>query len=279
MKAYGSENSPLSYSSLKEFVKSPRHFVYYKEQPRKPPTDAMLLGTCVDILLLTPEDFAGKIMPVHNINRRTTDGKNEHAAMVSLAQAQKMTLVSNDIINQATEIVAYVKTNSKAMEMVNARKGAQVKLFWTDKKYQLSVVGYVDLETAYKGKHCIVDIKTAASADPEEFSRQAGKLMYDLQMGAYLEGYRRTRYMFPDWYWMIIETTEPYAVEIIKAEAKEMEAARAFFQDTLKAFKICQEHECWEMGYEFRHYISQLDHTFSIPGYIKRPYKNWGIEI
>ncbi len=278
MKDYGSENSPLSYSSLKEFAKSPRHFVHYKETPRKPPTDSMLLGTCVDMLLLTPEEFGNKIMPVHNINRRTNDGKAEHAAMVDLAQKQKMILVPEDTISKAQTIVDFVKTDATTMELVNEKKGTQVKLFWTDKRHNVTVVGYVDLDTIYNGKHCIVDVKTAQSADPDEFNRQAAKMMYDLQMGAYLEGYRRTRYMFPDWYWLVIETEEPYAVSLIKADAKAMEAARQFFQDTLKAFTICREHECWEMGYEFRHYLSELPHTFNMPGYINRPYKNWGIE-
>lgn len=47
----------LSYSSLKEFGKSPRNFINYKLAPRKTQTESQIFGSLCDCFLTTPEKF------------------------------------------------------------------------------------------------------------------------------------------------------------------------------------------------------------------------------
>jgi exodeoxyribonuclease VIII len=265
----------LSYSSLKEFRKSPKHFILYKTTKRAP-CDAMTLGSVVDCILLTPDEFDKKFMIIPNLDRRTKDGKGKHAAFLSLAQQTGRLLVDAETMEKANKMCDAVREHPEASELIARKKAAQVRLKWVDKLTGLPMLGYVDLETEYKGKHAICDMKTAASGDPEEWKKQAAKLDYELQAGCYLEGYRRTRYMFPFYLYMVIESTEPYNVSVIECPQKYTDDARNAYHDTMKAFRICVDKQLFHMGYEFRHHISGLPHTVEVPGWKFNPYKGWG---
>ena len=73
------EKRPLSYSSLKSFSISPKHYISYLTKERTPPTAALIQGSVFDILLLTPEDFEKKlyIAPPYEHSARTNLGKAE----------------------------------------------------------------------------------------------------------------------------------------------------------------------------------------------------------
>src|SRR5690606_27320191 len=47
----------LSYSSLKEFGKSPMNFIRYKLKERKPQTDSQIFGSLCDCLITEPQRF------------------------------------------------------------------------------------------------------------------------------------------------------------------------------------------------------------------------------
>lgn len=61
---------PLSFSSIKEFAKSPNHFIYYKNRQRET-TAAMMRGSALHCLVLEPDEFEKRYMIAPNFRRGT----------------------------------------------------------------------------------------------------------------------------------------------------------------------------------------------------------------
>jgi hypothetical protein len=64
----------LSYSSLREFAISPRHFLRYKLR-QKEQTPAMVFGSLVDCMILTEDQVEARFAVAPDVDRRTKDGK------------------------------------------------------------------------------------------------------------------------------------------------------------------------------------------------------------
>ena len=65
----------LSFSSMKEFSKSPAHFLHYKNKTRTPSTPAQTLGKLVHTMLLEPAEVTARYAVAPKVNRATTLGK------------------------------------------------------------------------------------------------------------------------------------------------------------------------------------------------------------
>ena len=96
-------NRPLSYSSLKEFAKSPRHYIEYINKPKFAPTDAMKLGSMVHCLLLQSHDFDNQFLIAPEINKRTNAGKEEWSNL--LLNNPNKQIVSNEDYTTASNLV------------------------------------------------------------------------------------------------------------------------------------------------------------------------------
>jgi hypothetical protein len=60
---------PLSFSSMKEFSKSPAHFLHYKNKTRTPSTPAQAFGKLVHTMLLEPSEVAARYAVAPKVNR------------------------------------------------------------------------------------------------------------------------------------------------------------------------------------------------------------------
>lgn len=259
---------PLSYSSLKEFRKSPRHYIKHLTEPFEQ-TEQMILGSCVDVLMLEPEKFEKKFLVYEKFEKRSNDAKAKWQQMIAEAQEKKITLITEDTLKTAKTCVEAVLSNDQVKTLVEAKKRTQVRLKWTDRKTRLPLIGYVDFETEAWGQNFIVDLKTSVSADPEDFIRQAGKLDYQLQAGSYLSGYPRCFFTFPMMAFLVVETDEPFNVSLMFCDNTYTEAAKDEFNGTLTAFRYCLDNQLFHQGYEFRLMGTQNYHLMQIPKYLK----------
>ena len=82
----------LSYSSAKEFYKSPIDYMMYLNKQWEQ-TDSMLLGSALDCLLLTPDHFDNDYIIIEKIDRRSKAGKEYFAQQQISAKEQKKTLL------------------------------------------------------------------------------------------------------------------------------------------------------------------------------------------
>jgi hypothetical protein len=264
---------PVSYSRLKEFRKSPKHYVNSFEKPFIQ-TDAMLIGSATDCLLIEgEEEFNRQYLPYDNFPKRSNDAKAEWAAMLAKARAEHKTLIGKDLLTIAYECANAVRNYPDAKPFLNMRK-KHLKLNWKDRETGLPCTGITDWDCMLDNQLFIVDLKCPTSADPEDFTKDAWNWEYFIQVGSYLEGYKNQFFQFPNFVFICVETTELHNVSINFVEGKYMEFCREEYLGTLRAFKYCLDNNLWDMGYEFRLMNTMSYFALRKPGYGKRLYGN-----
>jgi len=258
---------PVSYSSLKHMLKSPLHFAYNRMH-RKPPTDAMIFGNLLDCLLLEPETYQDRYVIMPEINRRTNVGKEEYAALMEEMAKNKTTAVKQEDVERAKLIVETIKTNPKTKWLYEATTSVQKKLVWIDKKTGLEVIGYLDGEAEKETKPIIWDLKGTTDASQDAWERQAFNMGYHLQAGTYWTGYARKTGKFADFYHVVVEFNEPFAVNCFLADSDFMELGKKHFRQSLDRVKYCIDNDCFDMGYEF---LDDKGYSvLSLPGWAKK---------
>ena len=70
---------PLSFSSVKEFAKSPNHFLAYKNKTRTA-TSAMTRGSALHTFVLEPDEFEKRYLVAPDIRRGTLAWKEVESA-------------------------------------------------------------------------------------------------------------------------------------------------------------------------------------------------------
>ncbi len=265
------ENRPLSYSRLKEFRRSPKHYMLSFEKV-KVTSEPQIIGSAVDVLLISGEDeFDKNFMIYSSFEKRTKEAKAEWAALLEKARSLNKTLIDKESVEIAQKCVTSIRENEPAQPFLNMRRRHQ-KLLWKDKYTGLPCVGYTDWDCIVNDQLFIVDLKTSNSADPEDFTKAVWKYQYYIQVGSYLEGYKNMFYQFPYFLFLTVETVEPYNVSLNFVEGKYAEFCREEFLGTLKAFKQCLDKNLWHQGYEFR--LLELAPYFPLrkPGYGSKMY-------
>jgi len=254
-------NKVLSYSSLKEFRKSPEHFVQYLEK-KKAPSEAMILGSLVDRMVLTPGTWQDEFTVMPHFDRRTKEGKEGFAKFTE--ENKGKTFVEEDVIIKAEFITAKVMQNEQAKEILSRLTQTQETIFYTDKETGLKMVAKLD----GRGDNIIMDLKTCASADPEEFAKAAINFGYPLQAGVYAEAVRNRFFKFPDYYFICVETSAPYGISVCKASDDFVELGKQQLRKALEEFKYCLDNKLFHQSYEFRNLFGP--HILELPPWAKK---------
>jgi len=258
---------PLSASSLKAFRKSPKHYIQYLTEPYKT-TPALIFGSLVDCLVLTPELYEKRFILMPKIDRRTKLGKIDYENF--LKKAENKTVITEEQLENAKKCKESLYSVQMSRELLESVKKIQIKLKWKSKG--LPMIGYADFESNTWGETFIVDLKTTADADPDNFIRSAIKFDYIIQCGAYLDAYIKKFYQFPYFIFLAVENSEPFNVSVNFCDNKFTELAKDELYGTLQVFKKCMDLNAWKQGYEFR-IIDGLNYfTMQLPNYYKPKY-------
>lgn len=263
------DNRPLSPSSLKEFAKSPRHYLQYVGKKRTPPTDAQLLGSVVDCLLLEPEKFKDRFRIYEKFSRRSAADKEKWANLVKDAQKDRVTLITPEVKKQAEICVDAVWFNPEARALLEGKRFVQKHLKWKELSVNLKMNGYIDFDTITANGHFIVDLKTTRDASYKSFSRDIVNLDYDIQAAAYCRGFHKTRFEFPQFAWLAVETSEPYGVNVIKFDPKDLEVAKGRYYALLQGFRKCLDEDKFHEDYKFWLMETRDSYYFRYPAWVK----------
>ena len=257
------EKRNLSYSSLKAFRKSPKHFVLYQ---LKPPvtTDAMLLGKVVDCLALTPELFDKNFMVANKPPQYSAAAKADWAKILDLAGRNRQLVVTPEQVKTAKFCVESLLSTDESFKLLSAKTKTQVHLQWREQATNLPIHGYVDFESKAWEEDFVVDLKTTKDADPDEFNKSVFNedYQYYLQAGTYLVGYHKAKYRFPYFVDLAVETSEPYNVSVNFFDNKVTDLAKDEFYGTCRAFRYCLDKNLFHQGYEFR--LAESMNYFSV---------------
>lgn len=258
---------------MKEFRKSPRHYVASWEKPFIP-TDAMIIGLATDCLLIEPEEFNSRYLHYEKFDKRSNADKEKWQKLTEQARDEKKQLITPEMIKTAQDTVKAIKEYAPAQPYLNMRKRHEW-LRWTDKETGLPCIGQIDWDCMLDNQLCIVDLKTASDSDPDQFAKDAWSWEYFLQCGAYLEAYKTKYFQYPMFVFIVAETTDLHNVSINFVETKYMEFCREEWLGSMRAFKYCLDNNLWHEGYEFRLMGNMGYHALRKPGYGHRLFGNY----
>jgi len=253
---------PLSYSSLKAFKRSPLHYLHYLTSTKEK-TPALIFGGVVDVLILTPDQFELKYVVAPEIKRTTKEGKIQWDELVKLAGGKE--IISQEMFQSACNIRDAVMENKKSREIIDQVGTVQRKINWDSD--DLPHVMFSDMDSTEGNFIC--DLKSAASAEPEEFQRSAFNFGYHIQAALYLEAFRKKMFRFPRFIFMVVEKEPPYSVAVFD------KISESFFKlgmqeiDTLRTqFKYCMENDLFMKSYDINTVDGGL--ILDLPGYARQ---------
>lgn len=207
--------TPLSYSSLKEFLKSPAHFLTYKNKETKE-SPAMRLGTAAHAAILEPQKFDAEY-DTTDLRRNTKAYKELPQDKIYLSQSEWKSVV-----------------NMKANVMSNL--SASDELHHCD-RFETKVQGEID-GVEFRGfvdamnDDTIIDLKTTQDASPEGFRKSLGNYSYHLQAAIYLKLTGAKRYFI-----IAVESSPPYNTCVYELSEDTLEAGNALLKKGISKFK------------------------------------------
>lgn len=239
-------NEVLSFSSLKEFEKSPNNFIAYKEKKFEQ-TDAMILGTLIHTLILEPEKFK-KEYAIWTGGRRAG---NEWKEFLADAEKKEKTVVRKQDVDLAKKIQKAVLEHPVASELIAGLTKREMHLQWTDPetgiRLRCFIDGYAD-ENGSLGFPYGLDLKSAAKAEPEEYKKKSYNMAYHLQDAIYESGLSENKLPVDTFFFIAFEKSEPFNVTVFEVTP----VVRAYGRAQMK--RLLESYASWDgerAGYEF----------------------------
>lgn len=226
------EHPALNYSAAKSLLKSPKHFQNALNRKFEPSRE-MLIGTYVHEAVLEGK-FPSYIVRPADIDLRTKEGKEWKTKNAGKE------IMSPDENSAILNAIAAMRDNADAQYLLklcqNREHGIVHKFQDVEIKGRLDAYGNDEA-----GKPIILDFKTTSSADPEEFGRKAFGLRYPMQTAWYqsLLALELGLDEAPAYFWLTVETQDPFDVVIYQPPEEALEIGRAQMQHCVETYKAC----------------------------------------
>lgn len=246
------QERPLSYSSLKEFAKSPRHYIDYLRKERKS-TPAMVFGSLVHCLLLQPNEVSKQFFLMPNIDRRTKEGKAAYEEAMEKSKGKE--LITEEQYNEADNLVNKVVSESHIANVIQGCNKFEKE--WRTDINGLPFRGFFDGEA----DDYILEIKTTTDASPKTIISDFYNRQYHIQAALY------THVSSKPIKYLIIETSSPYNVMLADVDTAFIDFGLKQAVEQIERFKTCMENNMFDMGYEF--HLDSGQFTIGLPSWIK----------
>ena len=217
----------LSVSALKQFAKSPNHYLAYVARKFKP-TPAMAFGSALHTMVLEPHLFDERYAVQPDLDKRTKAGKESYATFASsIGNREVLTGAQMYQLNQTHQAVL---SNEDATSLLVNCKYEQVIESPIGGVPFKGIVDALNKKSGYA-----IDVKTCRDASPDQFQRDAYNLGYHLQAAAYclLTGVDR-------FYWLCVESDDPHNVAVY------MQSKEAQEQSTFRLLELIREWSAWD---------------------------------
>lgn len=193
---------PISFSGLKQFAKSPAHFVHYKtsEYTSSP---AMRRGSLVHRMILEPETM-GSLITIDASTRSTKAFKEAESIHGEAAVLQKE-------MDEAAAIAEAVRNHKTASELLERASTKEEHLHWECEG--LKMHGFPD---AY-GNGVLLDLKVT-NPEPSKFQRMVMDAQYHMQLALYgmaIAGENFANEL--ELYWIAVDPNQPHTVCVYQA--------------------------------------------------------------
>lgn len=225
----------ISKSGLDKIAQFPALFKAHQNRPPES-DDALIIGQATHTLTLEPEKFTSEfcVMPA-GLDRRTKEGK----ALAAELEASGKTILTNSQYELCSGIALSVRANTVALDYLT--NGA-VEVSFTAEIEGVHVRGRCDYLHPNKG---IIDLKTTKSASARSFAKSIAEYRYHVQAALYTDLAEANGLFIPDFTFIAVEKTYPYAVAIYQVDREGMERGREIYRRDLALYKHCLEMDDW----------------------------------
>lgn len=240
---YYNDNTFVTQSSLGYLDRSPMHYLQYLNgNIGSYESDAMRFGTAFHHFVLEPETFDDTYFILDTDNR-----PEPTRTMVLKAnkewKAQQMELSAGKLILEGKD---YKTIKSMSMELSQADSvtplfsGSTYEeiVVWEHKPTGIKCKGKVDIINREKG--FIADVKTARSAQPDNFLDTIVERKYHRQAAFYLDAMG-----LKDYYIIAIEKTFPFAYCVYKLGDEILQEGRGMYEDSLSTLLECRKSDTY----------------------------------
>jgi len=217
----------LSYSGLKELLRSPAHYQHWKNNPREE-TKALRLGKAAHAAFLTPDIWATTYHSLPKLDlRRTADKELKEAIMGTMKPGD--VLLAEDEYELATEI-AFAAT--RLTDNLIHRNGAWVERVLQGKDKSTPLKGIPDLIDA---EGWIYDLKTTDDASERAALRTILNYGYHLQAAHYIRLAHCNRSDIRGFRLVMIEKDAPHIGAIYQIDGDLLDLGR---KETDRAYSL-----------------------------------------
>lgn len=266
-----------SSSLLKEALKSPRHYLFARNQEVKPRnTRHFDLGTFCHAAFLQPHLF-DKVQIRPKTNRSTTKGLQalvryywdllgiQQDADLSSLPFAKLRDKADALCTQAVS-EGYTFIEQADYDIIRAVRAAyntygggiiprliryakvETSLYGKDPSTGLKVKIRPDgmlLEENF-GLNAILSVKTTSAASVDAFLRDCAKYRYELSEGMYLQiASEITGRHFSATVMLMIQTVLPFQVALLYWDAEDLQVGKYKYAQALDIIRRCRETDCW----------------------------------
>lgn len=230
------KDDTIHFSDLKWMASSPAHFLYHSTHPRQP-TQAMRLGTLVDMMLLTdrkPVVFGGE----RRAGREWELFRTAHA---------HMDIFTRNEYEQATAIAAAVSENDVAVEYLGLGPGirsrkTQLPLKWETNGVRRSTRG---LDVILPGGR-IVDLKMTYCTEPSRLSHHARQMFWNVQLADYRDACEQNNIdISGGLYLLCVESKPPYPVTCLRMTDEALDEGKRCIELWIATYKSCLDAGQW----------------------------------
>lgn len=264
----------VSHSMLKHMDPPARLPVYLSEKFE--PTTAMLIGTHVHGLVLTPDEpLPGITIAPDGMSFATKEGKAWKAA-----QDPKLIVVKHDEARSIAECVKSIAAHPTCRKIFESGGAPEVSLFAHDWRPAFKFLRKCRIDYVPTG-NALVDIKTVRDegAGEDEFSKTLFDLRYYTQASYYLDMWnrlnpddQRTQFVF-----IVVEKSPPYLVNIFYVNEDCLKLGETRNEADLSRFAQCSLDKAWP-GYEPKPKAIGIPHWAKTKEG-KRQYAEWSGKI
>lgn len=253
----------ISKSNLFKIAKSPAFFRYEMDNP-KPPTPDFIFGQAFHKAVLEPDGFDSEFVVLPKLDLRTNAGKAALAEITEYAQGKS--IITQDDFDTIYAMRNSVMSNKYAKALLTGE--IEQSYFWTDDITGERCKCRPDVRRMLGDQPCLTDLKSCRSADTESFMRDSINYGYDVQAGQYTEGLYKTTGQTHKFFFVCVEKTAPYLVNILECDELFMRHGTERFRELLGIYAECNRTGNW-WGYEGH---SGLINTLSLPVWLANQY-------
>ncbi len=224
----------LNISSLVNILKSPKHFIYKKNNPTD--SDSLSLGRAIHSLILEPDLFFSEYAIAPKCDRRTKEGKKIYEDFLVSSSGKEV--ISFDEHSLAKAVADSVLSSPKINNMLSKGQ-AEVSFF-----KEIDGVNH-KARLDFVAEQFFLDVKTCQNCTAREFQRDFIKYNYHIKMGFYQHVLELETGVKHQAIVLAVETKDELDYQVYKIDQDFLDIGLKKYFELLETYKECVKNNEW----------------------------------